>query len=721
MKWIKRLLGLIAILILLIVIVGVYLIATFDANQHKERIEAEVEAATGRTLELAGPIELTLFPSLGLRLEEVRLGNAENFGEEPFAEIDVADVAVAVMPLLRGNLEVQRVEADGVRLNLARDADGRTNWDDLGERAEEAREEAVGEEEERTPTESRLAMERIDVAGVSLSNAVVNWDDAMTGMQARLDPFRLQVGRFRPGTETPLELEAVVRAEGGELEEPVELALDLNGLLNIDLLANRYALRRMNANLGIEGAGLPRAIGLSLETDVGLEMAESTTLRLERVTLAMSELRLTGFAELSELDSERPQVRSELRSNTFSLRTVLDDLGFGAPETTDPDALSQVALDIAASGPLDALEFSPFLIGLDDTRLSGSARWNTTGARPLFGFELAGDELNVDRYLPPEAEEARTEDVDDPRDPDEDIVIELPVDSLRALDVEGRLTLDRLQALGLEMRGIELDIEARDGNWNIGPLDASAYDGSLHSRVRVDVREDTPRYAVVADLSDLNIGALLEDFFEDEARLMGTGNLELDISTRGESVNALKGALNGSGSMSFTDGAVRGINIAQVIRRADARLRGREFEEDEPNQTDFSELTGTFNIRDGVVRNDDLRGSSPLLRVRGEGSADLNDDTLDYRVNTTIVGTLEGQDGRELEELSGINLPIRITGPFTDPSFRLDLQSILRERVGDDARERIEGEARERVDEEVEEQRERIEERLERGVRDLFR
>lgn len=115
MKWIKRLLALIAILLLLVVIVAIYLVATFDANDYKERIEAEVRDATGRELTLEGPIGLTLFPNLGLRLEEARLGNAEGFGDDPFAELDVVDVSLAVMPLLRRELDVRHIEADGVR------------------------------------------------------------------------------------------------------------------------------------------------------------------------------------------------------------------------------------------------------------------------------------------------------------------------------------------------------------------------------------------------------------------------------------------------------------------------------------------------------------------------------------------------------------------------------------------------------------------------------
>ncbi len=704
MRWIKRLLALIAILVLVVIIVAAYLVVTFDANAYKERIESEVREATGRELTLAGPIELTLFPSLGLRLEEVRLGNAAGFGDEPFAELDVVDVAVAVMPLLRRELEVQRVEADGARLNLARDADGRNNWDDLSERAEHARDEAV-EGDDRTATESRLAMERINIAGISLSNARVVWDDRQTGMQARLDPFNLRIGSFHPGVETSLTLDAAVQAEGGDLPEPVELALDLNGLMNLDLLNRRYSVRRMRANFGVEGAGLVRPLGLTLESDVALEMAETTSLRFERLSLGLSAVTLTGFAELSGLEGENPNLRTELRTNTFDLRQVLEDLGHEAPTTTDPDVLSRIALDLSASGTPEVMTLDSLVIGIDDTRFIGDARWNASGAQPRLAFTLSGNELDLDRYLPPEAEQARTE--GPAGEGEEDIAIELPLEWLRGVDVDGHMELTTLRVLGLRLNAITLEIQARDGDWRIEPLSGTGYDGELTSRLRLDARADTPRYEFAASLADLDIGALLDDFQGDEARLTGTGNLELDLRTAGASVNALTAALNGDGTMRFADGAVRGINIAQLIRRAEARLRGETLEADAPNQTDFSELGGSFSFRDGVVHNDDLHASSPLLRVRGAGSANLVEATLDYRLSTSLVATIEGQGGRSLEDLRGVTLPIRIEGAFTDPSIRLDLEQVLRERldaeVGErlrEERDRLEDEAEERVREE---------------------
>ncbi len=692
MKWIVRLLGLLGVLVLLAVIVGVYLVVTFDPNAYKDRIESRVAEATGRELTLAGPIELTLFPSLGLRLEDARLANAEGFGDEPFADLRVIDLAVAVRPLLRGEIEVQRIEADGVTFRLARDADGRSNWDDLLERMDAARDEMVDTAQGNSAPAGppRFALDDLEIAGLDVTDLRVEWDDRLTATRVLLAPVNLQLRGFRPGVETPVKLDASVRADQADAA-PVEADLRLDGLLNVDLVANRYALRRIGSVLDLRHPALDRQVSARLETDLVLDLEQSVA-RAERLSAHVSDLNLTGLIEVRGLDEETPTLRADLRSNTFNPRVLFASLGLDAPETTDPEALTRMALDLSVSGSPQRLEVNPFLFTLDDSSLRGEAGLDLGGARPAVRFDLAGDHLDLDRYLPPEVEQARTADVPDvPGIPAEDIPIDLPAELMRAFDLDGRLRLGGLKLFGLTLEDIELTLRARDGEWRVEPLTGSGYQGQLEARATVDARGAVPRYAAAIDLRSVAIAPLLEALLEEESRLLGTGNLALDIRTAGASVNALTSSLNGEGEMRFSDGAVRGINVARIIRQAEARVRGETLEEDdEPNETDFTELRGTFQIRDGVVRNDDLAANSPLLRVAGRGSADLNARDMNYRLDTTLVATIEGQGGRSLEDLRGLTLPIRISGTFSEPSFRLDLEEVLRERI--DQRLRREGE-----------------------------
>ena len=127
-----KVVGLVAgalVLLLVAVMIGVSIL--FDPNDYKNQITMAVDDATGRTLTLEGDLSLNLFPRLSIGLGAAEFSNAEGFGDAPFARFESAELRIGLLPLLSRRLEIDRARLSGLRLNLARDARGRTNWDDL--------------------------------------------------------------------------------------------------------------------------------------------------------------------------------------------------------------------------------------------------------------------------------------------------------------------------------------------------------------------------------------------------------------------------------------------------------------------------------------------------------------------------------------------------------------------------------------------------------------
>jgi AsmA protein len=111
-------------------------------------------------------------------------------------------------------------------------------------------------------------------------------------------------------------------------------------------------------------------------------------------------------------------------------------------------------------------------------------------------------------------------------------------------------------------------------------------------------------------------------------------------------------------------------------------------------------MQGTATVSNGLVRNDDLLLLSPLLRISGKGQVSLPAETIDYTLTTKLVGSLEGQGGKSLEELKGVSIPVRVGGTFSKPTYVPDLGAAL-----SDA-------AKARLEEKVEEQKQKLEEKL---------
>ena len=125
-------------------------------------------------------------------------------------------------------------------------------------------------------------------------------------------------------------------------------------------------------------------------------------------------------------------------------------------------------------------------------------------------------------------------------------------------------------------------------------------------------------------------------------------------------------------------GAVKGFNIGKFLRRL-KQLRGNlSLNVSDQEETDFAEITGNPTVTNGVVYLNDLMGKSPAFRIQGKGMlADLIKETINYDASVTVVETSKGQAGKELAQLEGITLPIKISGSLNSPKVKPDISGIV--------------------------------------------
>ena len=147
----------------------------------------------------------------------------------------------------------------------------------------------------------------------------------------------------------------------------------------------------------------------------------------------------------------------------------------------------------------------------------------------------------------------------------------------------------------------------------------------------------------------------------------------------GNTVSAFKQGLNGSASLNLKDGAIKGVDLAGAIRGIKSKLGGQDAEQSgsTTQKTDFTELTASFTIKNGVAHNGDLSAKSPFLRIAGEGDVNIAQDSLDYVVKAALVATTAGQGGKERTELTGLTLPVRIYGPYSGLRYKLQFSQMF--------------------------------------------
>jgi len=196
-----------------------------------------------------------------------------------------------------------------------------------------------------------------------------------------------------------------------------------------------------------------------------------------------------------------------------------------------------------------------------------------------------------------------------------------------------------------------------------------------------------PEILIQQKLSGIHIAPLLKDmaYFD---TLSGRGDVTLNLTTQGNTINALKKSLNGSAALQLQDGAIKGINLAKKIRGAQDMLSKKAGTQTEAvnkdEETDFSEMKASFKVKQGVAHNDDLSMKSPLLRLSGAGDIDIGNDSINYLARATLAKTLQGQGGSD--QVGGLTVPVRLSGPFTNLKYKLEFGSM----VSDAAKQKIE-------------------------------
>lgn len=692
LKSLKILAWLTGIALLVIVAAAIALPLFVDPDDFKPQIAQLVKEKTGRTLDIQGNIKLSVFPWLGVKLGTTALSNAPGFGAEPFLRAESAELRVKLLPLLSKEVRMDTVVLHGFTLNLAKDKSGRSNWEDL----------ATGSDttDDKNPLANLAALA---IGGVNITNAAVTYDDALAGTHYLIDDIQLRTGELADNTPFDLTLDFMLASK----QPAMRLRFSAKGKGRFDAMQKHYELRDMVIKSQAYAPGNDETPAFTLSARLSAQLPQQT--------LALSDIKLSGHGMngSGSLKGSRildaPAFTGSLKLAEFNPRTVLAALNIEAPATADTSVLTRAALESRLDATAKQLRLSNLKLQLDDSTGTGSLNISDL-SQPRPAIALAINTIDLDRYLPSVPEGAAPT-AGSPASAAAAGAGALPLEALRKLNLDATLRITSLKLRNLRVTDTLVTLAARAGDIRLNPMRAVLYQGKYEGNTRLDVRGNIPLLSLNESLSNIQAGPLLKDLYGKD-RVTGLATFSAKLTAQGATPDALKRSLTGQAAFSFTDGAVKGINIARILRDAQAALKGGGTSQPTsaaPDQTEFSELRGTVTLVNGIAHNNDLSAKSPLLRIGGEGMADLVKEYMDYRVNVTVVGTLEGQGGRELTDLKGVTIPVQIQGPFANLSYRPDLGAALS------------GRAKAKVEEKLEEQKQKLGDRLQDKLKDLFR
>ncbi|MDB5824656.1 MAG: putative AsmA family protein [Herminiimonas sp.] len=699
--------------VVLIIAAGVAVVASrFDADRIKTELATMVLDKSGRTLKIDGDLRLSLWPAAGVKIGKASL--SEHNSQKVFATVDSGRLSVALIPLLSRQIVIDAIDVNGLNLALVKRKDGTLNVSEgvsgsgtsgAPTPGNAAPGSAKPGAENRSGAPTKNESLQIDISSLKVTNSRLDWRDEKSGSSTSVTDLNLSTGRIKSDTgRNEYQVEALVltaKTKTGANDVSVKLesprlasAPDKPGgqsaILSAIVSGPDHKMDLRLALAGIERAARDITVGsMTLDVDATsgtstIKAAFTSPLKANLDSHILVSEQLTGSVDIAHPRMPMKSIKLPING---ALHADLDKLAIDGNVTTK----------------------------FDDSRLA--LKFNVPKMSPLIAsFDLDCDQINIDRYFPktkaaavpvtspatarpappaptpPAAPTASSSSAAPPSSAGSPAPSSVPASNatkevagtaaggapgevdfsgLKNLTLTGSIKVGSLQASIVKASNVSLKLKTENGRLDVAPHSATLYGGTITGALSLNSNGNV--VTARENLSGVNINGLLKDAV-DKDLLEGRGSLIFDVTTRGDTVPAMKKSIAGTASLVLKDGSLKGINLAKTFRELKASFSGHQDAVQQASavdKTDFSDLSASFRMAKGVAHNDDLAVKSPFLRLSGAGDIDIGSNNLNYLLKASVVNTSGGQGAKDLEFLQGVTVPVRASGPFEHLTYKV--------------------------------------------------
>lgn len=625
----KTLLFLVGFIVVLLAGIAIYMTQFFDANQYKPQILEAAENA-GVPLEINGELNVTVFPRIGLNINEVAVKLPDE-AKTTLASVNQVAVSVKVMPLFSGSVEVDRVIVDKLETDLVVDKSGVGNWQalipestetatDAESKTDTAASDSSAEDAESAPA----ALPAIAIGGIDITNARLSFTDQQQDMRFAVKELNFTSDNVQLGESFPIQFSTQISSSNPQLDATLQLSARVLADLDKQVFRLNSLDLQLNANSPlIPGNKAQLTVQADAEADLKKDMA-----RFNASKIGVNGINIALNTQVNKLTTA-PAVKGDLKISKFNLKEILAQLEIVLPEMARKDAMNALALSANFEASTEAAVIKDLLITLDDTTIKGGA--SVILANQAIVAQLDIDKLNADHYLPPvKEEEAAAEEAATAESvPETDL---LPVELIKTLNADAKINLNQLTIKKLDISDIQLAVTAKDGVVDLSKANARLYDGSITNTARLDVRPTPLTISFKHATSGVQITPILAQMVEFED-VTGAVNASANFTTRTNRVSTLMSNLNGKVDFDIRNGAFLGTNLAKEMCSALGDAKSGQWS---PN-TDFTSLKGSMVFKNGVGQNKDMTIATPGILLTGYGNLNLPKETFAYNMGAQIT------------------------------------------------------------------------------------
>ncbi|AZQ83388.1 AsmA family protein [Colwellia sp. Arc7-635] len=633
MKTLFKSVAIIIFIIVLLIVAATQLISTQDIVS---QVSTKVQQATGRTLTINGEQNLSVFPSLSLELNDVHFSNADGGSKQDMASISELLIHIPWLSVFSGELSIEKFVINNPDILLEKSIDGTANWQfsTLNDVESSTEKSSTNDSKLTLPAAFDISLGQVEINGGKLT-----YIDHQSKETLVIDQLNLAV--LLPSLRQALNFSGSVRymAQVFELETSISTPAKA---INNQPFSVKLDLTSALAELSYEGEILQQGKDITGKLSVSGESVKQL-LNWQNIPLVAKDEAFNKFAFTTNM---------RFTNNKLTLDELMVNL--------------------------DALEFK------GDTAVTLSTPLHISSNIDL-GI------LNLNPYLPePSAETPPPSETESQPIVWDDTPLDLS--ALGSLNADITIKSSQLLVRDIKLGKNELALVLNKGIANVQLKSFQGYEGTGHGVFNVNANKKPYKISTKFELANINAAPLLTDAVGFD-KLMGKGQLAWNLTTQGMSQRDFIHQLNGDLDFSFIDGAVKGVNLAAIAKSASSIMQGNlsavSLDSDFSNadKTDFAALTGKFMLKNGVANINNLALNNPFIRISGTGDINLPETKVNLHIKTKVVASTQGQAADASD--SGIEIPIKITGPFHDVKIRPDVSSAAKDKVKEKVKDKL--------------------------------
>ncbi len=675
MKTLAKAIGyIIAIVVLILIIAAILLKTLVNPNDYRDKITQLVKQKTGRTLLIQGDIKLQYFPWIGIDVKQVTLDNPQGFTPSPFVKIGDAALKIKVLPLFWGNVEIKKIALHDTTINLITNANGLSNWQPQ-QAAAQNKNKVTHTTSTATPAPQQHKNTKrttdISISNIEIDNANVHIINRQSAQRFDLTQFNLDSSSFNLDGE-PFSIKTSYSL--AQTAPQLKLTMQASSQIAFDQYDGDITLSDTNIAGTITNLYSKLAKPVSFDTRIDKFVVNQKEFELEGYVS-----KIANFTVKANIKADRLKGLKKLQGNIeipkFSPKQLAKQLNLPV-KNSQQFQINNASANIKITTSGNKIQLNPMTLKLDDATVNAKATYTTEPTANLT-FAISANKLNLDELLPAN-NDSRPKSTANVRttvsSSNKTAASPSTATSNSALvdtNWQGKINVNNLIINKITFNNLRINTTNNAGHITFAPIKANLYNGSVDAQATVLANKSVPDYSFSATVAHVNIGQALTSMAHKQV-MDGNANFNTQITTSGNTHNAIMRNLNGSGQLLVNNGKLFGFNLDSLVAQASAFLGKGKVGKPKLSigkETDFSRLSGSYKINHGLLTNNDLALVTNSAMATGRGQINMVNQTINYRMQVGPKAATSAQQPW--------NFPLVIQGSLDNPKITPNIASIV--------------------------------------------